>query len=356
MSEDTVYGAFKIFHFPEALRAIADGSVAAPLHVRIKPINHCNHGCWYCAYRASPLQLGEDMDLKDRLPEAKMFELVDDLVAMKVRAVTFSGGGEPLLYRALPEVIERLGRGGVQVATLTNGINLKGRFADALAAHATWVRISTDGWDDASYARARGIPEGEFSRVIANMRAFADRGSACVLGVSFIVTRENAGHIRDACARFKDAGVRHVKLSAAVVANDGAENERYHEPILATVAAEIAQAEALEDDRFRVVNHYHARAERFDKDYTICPFAHLLTVIGADGNIYACQDKAYTQGGLLGSIRERSFREAWHAPETRARLAAIEPRRDCRHHCVAHAKNVAILEYLAYDRGHVAFV
>ena len=43
------------------------------------------------------MQLGEDMDQKDLIPEDKMMEIVEDLVNMGVKTVTFSGGGELFL-------------------------------------------------------------------------------------------------------------------------------------------------------------------------------------------------------------------------------------------------------------------
>ncbi len=351
-----VYSNLKIFGYPDRLAAIAAGGVPAPVHVRIKPINHCNHGCWYCAYRADQLQLGEGIDLKDRLPEAKLFEIADDLVAMGVQAVTFSGGGEPLLYKALPEVVERLATGGIRVATLTNGANLKGRMADAFATHGTWVRVSIDAWDDASYAKSRNVKAGEFSRVIENIRAFAGRGSRCVLGTSFIVGRDNVDHLEEACALLKDAGAHHVKLSAAIVSNDVAENNAYHRAFADRAGAQIARVLALADARFAVANHYHEMDDRFAKPYRSCPFSRMLTVIGADGMVYFCQDKAYTETGALGSIKDRRFRDFWFSADNKARLAALDPSRDCNHHCVAHAKNLALTEYLATDSAHGAFV
>ena len=58
------YTLFKIFHYSDILRSMSSdiGTPAAPIHVRIKPINLCNNHCWYCAYKAKDMQLGEDMD------------------------------------------------------------------------------------------------------------------------------------------------------------------------------------------------------------------------------------------------------------------------------------------------------
>ena len=84
-----------------------------PIHVRNKPINVCNHHYWYCAYKAEDMQLDEDMDQKDQIPEDKMMEIVEDLVNMVVKAVTFSGGGEPFLYKPLLKVLKKLIVGGI---------------------------------------------------------------------------------------------------------------------------------------------------------------------------------------------------------------------------------------------------
>jgi MoaA/NifB/PqqE/SkfB family radical SAM enzyme len=353
---DRLYSNLKVLAQTDRLDAIRRGETCAPAHVRIKPINRCNHNCWYCAYRADQLQLGENMNLSDRLSDDKLLELVDDLVAMGVKAVTFSGGGEPLLHKRLPDAVERLARGGVRVATLTNGSNLKGRMADTFAEYGTWIRVSMDAWDDASYAQARGVREGEFSRIIDCMRAFVDRRSRCVLGVSFIISHDNHMHIYDVCALLKDVGVNHVKLAAAVVSNDVCENNRYHREIMATVASAIERARALSDDGFTVLDHYHETAERFRKSYRTCPFARLLTVVGADAKVYTCQDKAYTEAGLLGSIEKRSFREFWYSDDNQRQHEALDPSRHCQHHCVAHEKNLALADYLSLDPAHADFV
>ena len=92
-----LYTRMKIFHFRDKLESLPreSGLTLAPLHIRIKPTNRCNHSCSYCAYRAEELQLGRDMKLQDFIPREKMLEIVDDIAAMGVKAVTFSGGGDP---------------------------------------------------------------------------------------------------------------------------------------------------------------------------------------------------------------------------------------------------------------------
>jgi len=81
-----------------------------------------------------------------------------------------------------------------------------------------------------------------------------------------------------------------------------------------------------------------------------------LTVIGADCKVYTCQDKAFTEAGTLGSIKERSFREFWFSEENRQRLFSLNPSVECSHHCVTHSKNEAIIDLLSIDPDHGVFV
>ncbi len=342
--------------YPDQLEAIRTRRLAAPIHVRIKPNNHCNHSCWYCAYRYDNLALGQGINLKDQIPEAKMFEIIDDLIEVGVRAVTFSGGGEPLIYKPIVKCIERLAAGGIKVATLTNGSNLKVKVADAFASHGTWVRVSVDGWSDDSYAEARSVRIGAFTQLLKNMEAFSKLKSPCELGVSFIATHANNDHIYEALEKFKVAGVGHVKVSGAVVANSIPENNAYHSVICDVVAEQIAKAKGLEDDHFRIVNHYHTLEGRFEKTYDYCPFLLFLTIIGADCKVYTCQDKAYTHSGTLGTIQDVRFKDFWFCEDNAERLYALNPRVSCQHHCVAHSKNLSILEFLSLDQDHGAFV
>lgn len=354
----TRYSRMKIFHFPEKLESLTRESPVTkpPLHVRMKPCNYCDHHCTYCAYGDSGLQLGQDMVAKDQIPLEKMHEIMDDLVAMGVKAVTLSGGGEPLRYKHILPLARRLAESPMQFATLTNGGQLSGELAEIFSARGTWVRISVDGWDDASYAAYRGIQEGEFTKLLTNMRAFRALGGPCHLGISLIVDQTNATHVLEFCRLMKDNGADSIKVSPVIMYNEGSKSNRYHDPHYEQVLEQVHQAEdELVDDEFEIFNAFHRLSERFTKDYTWCPYLQILPIIGADLNVYSCQDKAYNlDTGVLGSIKDQSFREFWE--NGRDQFFRIDPSVHCDHHCVANAKNQLILEYLDADQEHLGFV
>lgn len=352
-----LYTKMKIFHYKDKLDSLpADGGIQAPLHIRIKPTNICNHNCGYCAYRAENLQLGQDMRITDSIPRDKMVEIVEDLIEMKVGAVTFSGGGEPFVYPHLLETARALRAGGVKVASLTNGSLLKGELAEFFAHEGTWLRVSLDGYDDTSYAQYRGTSAGAFSQLMENMTNFKQLGGPCYLGVSLIVDKGNHGHVHDLLTRLKATGVDSVKVSACIIDNDGARNNEYHRPFFASVAEQVARAKAeLDGPEFMIYDAYHELEESFDKQYTSCPYCQILPVIGADQNLYPCQDKAYNlEDGLLGTMKDKRFKELWFSDKTR--FFRINPSVHCSHHCVANGKNLLLHEYLGADPEHMEFV
>jgi|TARA_B100000929_G_scaffold194691_1_gene154383 MoaA/NifB/PqqE/SkfB family radical SAM enzyme len=351
------YTPYKMFHFTEKLDSLplACSRLLPPVHVRIKPTNVCAHRCHYCAYRADNLQLGTQMDARDQIPVIKMFQILEDLDEMGVQALTFSGGGDPFYYKPLLPVLKWLAGSPIRFASLTNGAKLEGELAEMFSSHGTWLRVSIDGWDDESYACYRGVRVGAFTRLMNNLAAFARLGGRCHLGVSLIVNRLNVTHIGDLIERLHDIGVESIKVSPCVISNSGRENNTYHAPLFDLVREEVDRLSTqLGKDSIEIFNAFHRFDDNFDKTYDWCPYQQILTVIGADLNVYTCQDKAYTDHGRLGSIREKRFKELWF--ESKAKFFRVRPGLHCCHHCVANQKNLALIEYLGNEPEHQYFV
>lgn len=188
------------------------------------------------------------------------------------------------------------------------------------------------------------------------MENFKKLGGKCYLGVCLIIDKNNAFHIYELVDRLKDIGVDSIKVSPCIVSNDGAKNYKYHQKILKKVKTQVKKSiKDLADDKFKIFNSYHELDEKFKKDYTWCPYLQILPVIGADLNIYPCQDKAYNlDEGLIGSIKNQRFKDFWFADKNK--FFKINPSNHCNHHCVANTKNKLIFDYLNIDKEHLVFV
>ncbi len=355
---ENVYSQVKMFHFRDKLDALVEEQVTPPVHIRLKPTNRCNHRCFYCCYRNKDLFLNQLFSEDNSIPREKMQEIVKDIAAGGVGAVTFSGGGEPLIYQHIVETIEYLLQHGVKVATLTNGSALSGDTARVLAEGASWVRISIDGSDSESLKQSRGVSDNEFDKIVTNIESFAKiKHDQCELGINFIITQLNWRKTYEFLKLMRNKGVNHVKISECIVSTNGDENNSYHQEYFAHIQDEIAKATSdLNSDSFKIINKFHDFDDKFNKKYTWCPFTNFLNVIGADLNVYTCQDKAYTHKGILGSLKNQSLQELWQSAEYRQALRSINPQQDCNHHCVSHGKNISLLDYLSTDKHHLEFV
>ncbi len=350
------YSYLKIFRHAEKLEAIRNNMVTPPVYMRIKPINACNHHCSYCSYHDQDLKLRTRFNYQDKLPYEIMMALVEDILQMGVKAITFSGGGEPLLYPRINEAMAMLLDGGVDLSVITNGQLLKDQSACVLA-QAKWVRISMDSCEASLYAKIRGIPASCFHEICDNIRNFSRiKNPKCELGVNFVVTPVNAGQVTAMARLVKDLGANHIKVTAMVADN----LDTVHEPFKAQVIRDIQRAQdELEDGSFKVINKYEHDFEMNTlcrRGYSRCPIQQIVTVVAADANVYLCHDKAYTPGGELGDLNTQRFKEIWFSEAARKRFQTFDAASECRHHCVFDQRNKLINDYLDLNDDHVNFI
>lgn len=209
---ETPYSNLKIFHHREILNRIEKGERCNPLYIRIKPTNVCNHNCYYCHYKNAYLTLDE-YNPADYIPHDKMMEIIDDMGEMGVKAVTFSGGGEPLAYPFIEETMEKIVEKGIDLSIITNGSMLMGKKAEILA-RAKWVRISIDSIVPENYAKIRGISDNAMEILLNNIKEFARiKNDDCELGINFVIGKENYKEITEVANTMKELGVNHVKFA-----------------------------------------------------------------------------------------------------------------------------------------------
>lgn len=354
--EVTPYSNLKIFAHTDKLAAVRRGEHPAPIYIRLKPTNYCNHHCYYCSYADSELGLRDAVNRQDQIPWQKMQELIADMHSMGVKAVTFSGGGEPLVYPHIVEAIQGMLDAGIDLSIITNGQLLSGERARVLAS-AKWVRISCDSADAKTYAETRQIPETAFAEVCDNIREFANiKDENCELGINFVINHRNAGQVYQMAELVKSLGVNHIKFAARITKD----LFTYHEPFKENVIKQLHQAKTeLEDEHFKVINKYEGDFETsmlFERKYHTCYINHLVTTIAADSKVYFCHDKAYVSSGIVGDISKQSFKELWFSDAVAERYRNFDAMEECKHHCVYDDRNLLLNALYSLDENHINFI
>jgi len=348
-----IYSDLKLSFHHEKIMAIAEGRLTAPIYVRIKPINACNQRCFYCCYQDETYGLTDNFRPSDKIPFDKLKEIINDLSDMGTRAITFSGGGEPLLYPNIVEVAELALSRGLKISLITNGELLSGSIAKVFG-NASWVRLSLDGHNDDLFARIRKTKPDSFTRTIANLKEFAGiKAPGCELGINLVVNHLNYEHVYEMVEVMKSAKADHVKIMGRLTRDFNI----YHQPFFNTVRLQIEKAvKDLSADSFTIIDKYHEISELSVKPFPVCYYIQCAAIIGADQVVYSCHDKAYSKMGAMGSIKDRPFKDFWFSPELKEKLLAINPEQACHHHCVALNKNHFLSQLTHLNFHHIDFV
>lgn len=338
------YSDKKIVWFPEKLQSFAENTIAAPLYVRIKPLNACNHHCFWCVYHSDLTFMHGKMNAKDMLPENKFHETLESIKDIGVKCVTYSGGGEPLIYPKIETFLQKTLNLGLDLSIITHGQFLKDAKADILK-QSSWVRVSMDYFDGKSMKESRGVKESYFDIVINNLSNFGKgKLSTCDLAINFIVTEKNYKNLENITKVLLDCGVNNIRFSPMWCDNF----HEYHNLIKKEVYDYIDKAKILQTENFKIYSSYH-QVEDLNiskRKYKKCYFNQIVPVVGADQNIYVCHNQAYSEDSAIGSIKNRSFKDLWFSEDTKKFFNSFDCQKTCTGQCAADSKNKFITELL----------
>jgi cyclic pyranopterin phosphate synthase len=173
--------------------------------LRISVTDRCNFRCSYCMPRSVFGPGFEFLPPAEILSFEEIARVSRACVSLGVRKLRLTGG-EPLLRRGLPQLIEQLPREpGIDVALTTNGSLLE-RHARALAAAGlARVTVSLDSLDDAVFQRMNDA-DVSVKHVLAGIDAA--RAAGLAVKVNAVIQRgvNDAGMV-DLVRHFKGSGI-----------------------------------------------------------------------------------------------------------------------------------------------------
>lgn len=127
-----------------------------PVHVKINPTNTCPMKCEFCSFK--------NMDRNVEIDYKQLCLMIDELCDLGMRAVTLTGGGDPLAYSHINDLIDYLYVKKITIGIVTNGLlinNVLGQLHQV-----KWCRISLSDYktfDADKYAFIKGSPQVDWS-------------------------------------------------------------------------------------------------------------------------------------------------------------------------------------------------
>ncbi|GAB4335656.1 MAG: radical SAM protein [Desulfobulbaceae bacterium] len=146
----------------------------------------CNLRCTYC-YASSGLALPDELNLEE------IFSAVDQAAGLGARKIIVLGGGEPLLYPHLFQVIDHIRSLGLQVDLFTNGTLIDREAAHKLFERDVSISMKMNSRNPAVQDELAGRP-GTFAAIEKGLAALREAGypdETHTLGIETIVCSQN---------------------------------------------------------------------------------------------------------------------------------------------------------------------
>jgi MoaA/NifB/PqqE/SkfB family radical SAM enzyme len=325
------YSPFKLAHHQDKIASFREGKQPIPLQVQLIISDLCNHNCSFCAYRMEGYTSNQNFGVWDpvknminnnpnrMIPYEKCIEIIDDCVSMGVKAIQFTGGGEPTVHPNHDTLFKYAIDKGLDLALVSNAGIMREGVPETLS-RGKWVRFSVDAGYKETYAKIRRVTESSFTKALWNISKVVNarnvnKDSELIIGIGFVVTKENWNEVYEATRVAKDLGVDNIRISAVF----SPEDYEYHKQYYSQCKELILKAKAqFETPTFKVFNLFGDRVDdliQHKPEYDFCSYMHLNTYIGGDLKVYTCCNNAYNLHGEMGSIKDRSFKDFWLSDE-----------------------------------------
>lgn len=191
LSRDLLNSNKILFHYGKMIECISKGQDKFnPIAIEIHPTAVCNHQCIHCSYK-------ERNESRAVLAKEVMDQLIDSIIKMKIRAVYFSGGGEPTMYPNLAGYIDKLYANGVECSIITNGSCFEKMGLIAIADKLNYIAVSVPGIDADTFKTITGTSN--LDEVLGLPGRIKDmHGQASpIIGSRIVLTNKNYRRIND---------------------------------------------------------------------------------------------------------------------------------------------------------------
>jgi len=339
---------------------LLDGGNPSPVLVEVDPSNACNHGCVFCAssYIHFPEYKSKDTFNRSILPLELMIRTFDEFDSMGVRAVTFTGGGDPTVNPNLKDIIEYTGHNtDLKMGLYSNGVLFeKFDLFETIANHVSWLRIGVDAGNAEDYATIRQIKSNEWQIMLDTVQKMVDTKrrleSDITLGVGFVITESTVDQVVGFAETFADFDLDYCQYKT-----DCVNLQRWEDGYTRDFSLYDKFRDGLSEAEKILGSKFHCKIEGMEdvmkgaehlNHYKKCLGSQLQPCLGADGNVYVCPQMRGYKEYSYGSLYEKSFKEVWDDIGIRKskmhQIEEVDCFSNCTQLCKPHLSNKKIWE------------
>ncbi len=286
-------------------------------------INHkCNYKCFYCS-------LWDD-DVKELTTE-QVLNLVDEVADMGCVAYAISGG-EPLLRKDLPKILERIKKRGMIAKLVTNG-SLVAKRIDEICGNIDVLNFSFDTMNP-DVPEEEGFIKVLDDRVIAGIKAAVEKVPH--VGLNLVLTKRTSSELEDILKYGVKLGIKSFTFLPLITHFSYKTPKEFAESYdevyggMENYKKAILKLRELRDGGFPITmsDMMLDALYTFDIPKIKCISGYMSCGISPDGRLGTCYEffKETT-----GSYNDKSFRELWE--ELGESLDIVDNCQGCLFHC-----------------------
>lgn len=306
----------------------------SPVTVEIDPANACNMACVFCISNYIHHTESKELETFDRsiMSKEMLLSICKDMVEMDVRAINWTGGGEPTLNPYLAEALYYIkNNSSIKMGMFTNGC-LFSRYDmyDALVQCMSWIRISIDAGTPETYNSVRRVdPHRGWNLMVHNLFMLLQRRDIHKtypdIGVGFVITPDNYEEIVDFAKFFSRTDVDYAQFKPEIVNREREDGiQREVEFWTERVKPLLDEAKSILGSKFQI-NDYKLLdltedTDLFGRNYKKCFGSQIQPCIGADGEVYVCTNHRGYKEYSYGNLKDEKFITIWNNIINRRRV------------------------------------
>jgi len=246
---------YKLLQDHRLVRSIVERKYIPPAHVQFIPTNLCNLNCPFCSCAQ------EDHSLT--MPLQEMIRVVNLLADRGTTSMTITGGGEPMMYPHLQNLVEFSYWKGIKTGLVTNGALLK-------TSDVAW--INTLAWCRISYGDDREVMSDCYIAELHNITRLASHTG---WAFSYVVSKKpDIDKMKRLVALANSLKMTHVRFVADLLNPEEVPMDAVQEEMRSFV------------ESFKVPVIFQGRTS--PEKGGDCYICYLKPVISPDSKVYAC--------------------------------------------------------------------
>lgn len=289
------------------------GENVYPILIEFDVSNACNHKCNFCNFKHT--HNGKILD------KNIAFKTIQELAECKVKAINWTGGGEPLMNKSFCDIAKFTTLRGIQQGVFTNGVLMEEDDMALLLSTHNWIRLSIDAGTRETYFKLK--QSDDFDKVINNVKRLVEIRKAwrneTNIGIGFVITPDNYHEIPLFSELIKETGVDYGQYKPSIL-EDSLEDSRWEDEIKPLLQ------EVFNDNPRAVINLYKFNdivESNIDRPYEICYGHQFCPCIGADGEVWICNQLRGIKEYSFGNIYREDFRKIWDGAQRRKVIKSV---------------------------------